>query len=159
MSKLKLTLLSALVAITGIAGTAAARPHLDKQELKEKFDTNKDGKLDDAEKARMVDALGARLEKRRQEVLARFDTNKDGKLDDAERQAMHDQRVTERFKQLDANNDGVVTFAEFKAARARPMVPGLGKDHGRRGHGRGQGHDFDDDGDRGPGPIPGGGRQ
>jgi len=63
--------------------------------LVQRFDTNKDGKLDDAERAQARKALGQTPapKARRgtppnlQELVKRFDTNKDGKLDDAERAA------------------------------------------------------------------------
>ena len=56
----------------------------------EKFDANKDGKLDDAEKAAMkaeCEKRKAGMEARKAKMLEKFDTNKDGKLDDAEKAA------------------------------------------------------------------------
>ena len=50
----------------------------------EKYDANKDGKIDDTEKATMTDKEKARLDK----MLAKCDTNKDGKIDEAEMAAM-----------------------------------------------------------------------
>ena len=50
----------------------------------EKFDKNKDGKLDDAEKAEMKKWK----EERRQEMLKKFDKDGDGKLSDEEKAAM-----------------------------------------------------------------------
>lgn len=49
----------------------------------EKFDTNKDGKLDDTEKA----AAQAAREARKAEMLKKYDANGDGKLDDTEKAA------------------------------------------------------------------------
>jgi EF hand len=53
-----------------------------------RFDKNKDGKLDAAERAKWEAENARRREKdaaRKAELLARFDTNKDGKLDADER--------------------------------------------------------------------------
>ncbi len=66
---------------------------------------------------------------KKQERLQKFDTNRDGKLDQTERTTMHETRVIERFKTLDADNNGVITFAEFKAAKQKHM----GKRHARGG--------------------------
>lgn len=49
-----------------------------------KYDTNKDGKLDDTEKATMT----AKEKKRFEKTMEKYDTNKDGILDEAETTAM-----------------------------------------------------------------------
>ena len=62
------------------------------------------------------------------------------KLDASEREAMRTARLEERFKSLDANQDGVISKDEFIAS-ARPGMFGHGHGHGRD-HGRGQGQSF-----------------
>ena len=86
-----------------------------------KFDANKDGKLDDTERA----AMRAELQKMRAERIAKYDTNKDGKLDETERKAVREQVAAERFKALDTNGNGSLSLEEFKAGAAE-----------REGHGR-----------------------
>lgn len=133
MTKLKLVVASAALMVGGLSGFALAKGHMGpKKELIEKFDANRDGKLDDAEKAKLREAKQAMHAQRKAERLAQLDTNKDGKVDVAERKAMRDQRIEARFAQLDANKDGAVTLEEMKAAK--PMG------QGHRGH-RG-GHRF-----------------
>jgi len=130
ISKLKLVVASAALMVGGLSGFALAKGHLGgpRKEMIEKFDANKDGKLDDAEKAKLLEARKAKHVER----LAKFDKNKDGSLDDAERQAMHDERIAERFAMLDANKDGAITLDEMKAAK-----PGKGHGRGHRGGFRG----------------------
>lgn len=53
-----------------------------------KYDTNKDGMLDDAEKAAMKAAAVAKGKATKEANLAKYDANKDGKLDEAEKAAM-----------------------------------------------------------------------
>ena len=121
MKKLKLAIATAALCVGGLSGFALANGghHGGKGRMAE-FDANKDGKLDEAEKAQLKTAFAAK----RAEKLARFDANKDGKLDDAERQAMHDERAAKRFAMLDLNKDGAITLDEMKAA----------KPHHRGGH-------------------------
>lgn len=53
-----------------------------------RFDTNKDGKLDDAERAEARKAVNERAGgKMREEIVKRFDKNGNGKIDDDERAA------------------------------------------------------------------------
>lgn len=135
--KLKLALVTSALAIGGLAGFAGAKGFHgggDRAAMKEKFDTNKDGTLDAAEKAKLKEAFGAMRAQRKAEVLAKFDANKDGQLDDAERTAMRDTRIAERFTKLDANADGKLTLDEFKAGQAQ----GHGR-HGRRMMGKHRG--------------------
>lgn len=132
--KLKLMLAAGLVVFGGITGIAAAKgPHAGgRAAMKAKFDLNKDGTIDDAERAKMKAAFQARHAERKAAMLAKFDGNKNGALDPAEKQAMFDQRATARFEKLDANGDGAVTLDEFKAGKQH------GKRHGRRGMKRGR---------------------
>ena len=53
-------------------------------EVMAKYDTSKDGKLDDAEKAVMPE----KAKKHFEAMMAKCDTNKDGMLDDAEKAAI-----------------------------------------------------------------------
>lgn len=92
-------------------------------ELLQKYDANKNGQLEDAER----EAMRAERQKLREEKRAQFDANKDGQLDDTERQAMRQAFVAERFKALDTDGNGVLSLEEFQA----------GKGHERHGrHGR-----------------------
>lgn len=103
LKKLKLVFVTTTLLVGGVAGFAAAQDRgPDTTAMREKFA---------AKKAAM---------------LAKFDTNKNGTLDPGEKQAMHDVRAQRRFDSLDANKDGVLSLAEFKA----------GKQHGGRHHGR-----------------------
>ena len=53
----------------------------------------------------------------KQKMLAKFDTNKDGKLDKAERIVMHETRAAARFKKLDTDGNGQLSFEEFKQGK------------------------------------------
>ena len=61
-----------------------ARPDMHRRML-EKYDTNKDGTLDEQEKAAMKADMHRRM-------LEKFDTNGDGTLDDEEKKAMKDKK-------------------------------------------------------------------
>jgi Ca2+-binding EF-hand superfamily protein len=99
--------------------------------MKEKFDANKDGKLDDSERAAMHQKFEAKREARHAEMLATYDADKNGTLDEAERKSMREARAAERFAELDTNKDGALSLAEFQAGS--PFGHGF---HGRRGHPR-----------------------
>ncbi len=119
ITKLKLAVASVAV-VGGLTAAAFANDgpmDSHRAAMREKFDTNKDGKLDDAERAKLHEAMKAMHDKRRAEALAQFDTNKDGKLDDSEREAMRNARIEKRFAMLDLNKDGAITLDEMKAAK------------------------------------------
>jgi hypothetical protein len=87
-----------------------------RQRIMEKFDANKDGKLDETEKT----AAKAAREKHKQEKLAKYDTNHDGQLDDAEKTAMKADRKAkwaEKKKQFDSNSDGKLDETERDAMK------------------------------------------
>jgi hypothetical protein len=148
-TKLKLASLAAVLAaaILGTVGVAAAHGHRDrdddgprKAERLARYDANKDGKLDDAERAAMKADFEAKHAADKAARLAKYDANKDGKLDDAERAAMKlDLRAT-LFKTVDTNGDGVVSLAEFQAAKLEELGGGFqGRHGGHHGHRGGQG--------------------
>lgn len=114
-TKMKIAL---VVAGSLVASVAVAGPyHGNRAELKQKYDANKDGVLSDQEKTTLEADMKAKHAVKKQEMLTKFDTNRDGKLDDAERTVARDTRMTERFKKLDADNNGSISLAEFKAAK------------------------------------------
>jgi Ca2+-binding EF-hand superfamily protein len=131
-TKMKLAIVLGGALITGVAaaqgiGSGSAQPH-DRKAMFEKFDTNKDGKLDDQEKAALHTAMQAKHDERKAQMLAKYDTNKDGKLDDTERTAARNEKLAETFKTLDTDGNGQLSLSEFQAGK-----------HGRGGHG-GFGH-------------------
>jgi len=119
--KARLVLAASVVLIGGAAGFAVARNggQHDHKAMKEKFDANGDGVLDDAERAKLKESFQARRGERKAAMVARFDTDKDGALDKDERAAMKQAQTAEQFKQLDANADGVLSLDEFKAKHGR----------------------------------------
>lgn len=128
-TKLGFALLGLSLAVGGLAGADGFHGGAPRAEILQKYDLNKDGKLDDGERAAMRADFKAKFEKERADMISRFDTNKDGKLDDGEKAAMKDTLATERFKKLDTNGDGVLSLDEFKAGQKE-----LGMRHGRGGH-------------------------
>jgi Ca2+-binding EF-hand superfamily protein len=133
LNKIKISLVLTGSLLAGIAGVAMAHPGGDKGEAMQKFDTNKDGKLDDTEREAMRATFKAKHAEKKAEMLTKFDANKDGKLDDTERAVMRDQRAAEEFKKLDTDGNGVLSLSEFKAGEAKDGH------QGRHGHGPGRG--------------------
>lgn len=112
--KKTLQMLSVALVSTGLLAGAAFAHDVDnprRQKMLEKFDTDKDGSLDENERSAMRQARESRF----QEKLAKYDANKDGKLDDAERAVAREEHAKARFEKLDTNNDGMLSIDEFKA--------------------------------------------
>jgi EF hand len=119
-SKKKLTIAGSLTLALGLAlGSVAladdGHGRRGGRMMMEKFDTNGDGVLDEAERGAAKLAMHAKREARR----AQIDLNHDGQIDDNERAAAKKARAFERFKRIDANGDGAITLAEFEAAAPR----------------------------------------
>ena len=95
----------------------------------ERFDTDKDGTLSDAEKAAARAAHEERMKEHRAKFLERFDTDKDGKLSEAEKAAAR---------------------AEMEKHR-KAGKPGCGGPKGNKGHGNNTDHHDSDN------PATGGG--
>ncbi|MST94162.1 MAG: hypothetical protein EXS33_02625 [Pedosphaera sp.] len=83
MKKIALfSLVSALLLVVGLntnAAAKAARGGKIKAEVLDKFDTNKDGKLDETERAAM---------EKDADMIKKYDKNGDGKLDGTEKAAL-----------------------------------------------------------------------
>lgn len=91
---MKLTLIAMLAALPLMAQEGTPQPpqeqapaarKMDRAEFMAKYDVNKDGKIDEQERAAIKAARKAEFEKK---MLEKFDTNKDGKLDEQEKEAM-----------------------------------------------------------------------
>ncbi len=96
-----LLITSLIFASVGLASANTETPASDKKaamkaKMLEQFDANKDGKLDETERAAAKAARpkgkgkGERMskEQRKAKMLEKFDTNKDGQLDETERATM-----------------------------------------------------------------------
>lgn len=119
MTKILAILAATLLALPAAEGAAASkgqgmhRGQL-RQHLLEKFDTDKDGKLSEAERAAAKQARKGKV-----------DTDKDGKVSEAERDAARaalSARLKDKhpklFAKVDTDGDGTISREEGQAARA-----------------------------------------
>jgi Ca2+-binding EF-hand superfamily protein len=104
--------------------------------LIKRYDTNKDGKLDEAEVAAVKEKMFMADQEKREEKIERiktrqaelhkeFDQNGDGALDETEKKAMENAlraRLEKRprlLKQFDSDGDGKLSDTEWIAAREK----------------------------------------
>lgn len=97
------------------------------QEIVEKFDANKDGKLDKEERK-------AAMEARKAEMLKKYDKDGNGELSEEEKKAVAADRKAELIKRHDKDGNGELSDEEKKTARAE-----MEKRRGPRGEGKGKG--------------------
>src|SRR5687767_5561865 len=94
----KLLILTLGVALLGLVSANAQEKKEGKRsippEILEKYDKNKDGKLDDSEK----EAAKKGREERQKEMLKKFDKDGDGKLSDSEKEAAKEEFKKNRKK-------------------------------------------------------------
>lgn len=111
-------------------------PGIGKAAMLERFDTDGDGQLSEAERATAKESFKAQREQMKARLLERFDDNGDGELDEAERAVLRETvgpMLKERGKRgrpgqrhmhkialerFDANEDGQLDDAEKAAAKA-----------------------------------------
>ncbi|MEO0631734.1 MAG: dockerin type I domain-containing protein, partial [Planctomycetota bacterium] len=111
-------------------------PRLSKAAMLERFDTDGDGELSEAERATAKETFKAKREQMKARLLERFDDNGDGELDEAERAALRETvgpMLKERGKRgrpgqrhmhkialerFDADEDGTLNDTEKAAAKA-----------------------------------------
>lgn len=168
---MKPTLLITLGSLIGTCAFAAAqdkpnRPDRPNRKLPpallEAFDTDKDGKLSDDERAAMRTAMQAKAEERRAAMLAKYDKDGDGKLSDDEKAMLKADREAKRLalvEKYDADKDGKLSPEEIKTARDAGEdlpPPGMRPGPGGRGPGekRGPGGPEGPEGPDGPPPAP-----
>ncbi|XP_037313903.2 mitochondrial adenyl nucleotide antiporter SLC25A24-like [Pungitius pungitius] len=91
------------------------------QDLFERLDTNKDGKVDVAELRAGLKAMGILRHGAAQEIVSSGDQNKDGSLDFTEFSKYlkeHEKKLRLTFKSLDRNNDGRIDASEIQQSLA-----------------------------------------
>ncbi len=164
---MKTTKLIAMGALIGTCTFAAAQDGPNRQDrphrqippaMREKFDTDKDGKLSDDERKAMREEIQAMQEKRRAAILEKYDADKDGKLSDAERATLKKDMDAKRaaiLEKYDVDKDGKLSREEIKAARdAGEELPPPDMGHGPGGPGGRRGPDGNGPGGNGPDGPP-----
>jgi Ca2+-binding EF-hand superfamily protein len=114
-------------------------PEEKRAELLEKFDTDKDGKLDEEERKAARAAF-------KEEFMKKFDTNGDGEISDEEREEAKKKRKEMILERFDEDGDGELSEEERKKARAAfhermkgKKCPGKGKGKGKKDDEEGEG--------------------
>ena len=82
-----LGILALLFGVTFAVAGEAEKERKPSKETLEKYDANKDGMLDETEKAAAKAGSVAKARETKEANLAKYDANKDGKLDDTEKAA------------------------------------------------------------------------
>ncbi len=129
---MKTTTLIVIAAALGLSGAAYAekgkgerKPHPVPPEILEKFDADKDGKLNDEERAAAKAARGEREGKMKKEMLEKFDADKDGTLSDAEKETMRAEMKKKMLEKFDKDGDGKLSEEEKSEMRkSMPHPPG-----------------------------------
>jgi hypothetical protein len=147
MKTKSLLVVAAVVSLTGLLnaeeGKRPIRPdnrvkegegHPDRPlppEIMEKFDTKKDGKLDEEEREAFKKARMEKEAEFRKKMLEKFDKDGNGELSEAEKEEMQKAMWKERAMRFDKNGDGELSEEE-KEEMKKAM-----REHERRGPGGG----------------------
>ncbi|XP_033733359.1 calcium-binding mitochondrial carrier protein SCaMC-2-like [Pecten maximus] len=104
--------------MTGVDGNPALSDEDSKkyQELFNKLDVNKDGRIDIADLTSSLTEMNVPVGQA-QEFLKKHDSNKDGQIDFAEflkYVTVHDQQLRLYFKKIDTNQDGTIDASEIQ---------------------------------------------
>jgi len=94
------------------------------KEMREKFDKDGDGELNDAERAELKKEIMKRREVNQAKMLQRFDTDKDGEISHEEKKAARPVLSKERkeikeaaLKEFDKDGDGTLSADERKGTK------------------------------------------
>jgi hypothetical protein len=93
---LGLLALAIVVAPLSLKAQEATKEKKPSKETLEKYDANKDGQLDGAEKAAWKADIAAKAKQTKEANLAKYDVNKNGKLDDEEKAQMKADEAAEK---------------------------------------------------------------
>ncbi len=141
---MKTNTLIVIAAAFGLAGATYAeegkpdRPHRKlPPEILERFDADKDGKLNEEEREAAKAAMGERMKARKAEMLKKFDKDGDGKLSEEEEAAMREERKKMMLEKFDKDKDGVLSDGEKAEMRKEMGDRHPGGPHRRPGPGKG----------------------
>lgn len=140
---MKTTTLIVIAAAIGLTGAAQAeerkgpRPaHKVPPEILAKFDTNKDGKLDEEERKAAREAHGEMDPARKQELLEKFDADGDGELNEDERATARAEMKKRMLEKFDKDGDGELNEEERAEMRKQwKDRPGHHRPNGKGGKG------------------------
>jgi Ca2+-binding EF-hand superfamily protein len=125
MKTKSIVMIAASLGLVGAAYAEEGKPkrpeHKLPPEILEKFDTNKDGKLDEAEREAAKAAREEMMKARKAEMLKKFDKDGDGKLSEEEEAAMREERKKMMLQKFDKDGDGELNDEE-KAAMKKAMM-------------------------------------
>lgn len=134
MKTKSIVMIAASLGLVGAAYAEEGKPERGERKVPpailEKFDANKDGKLDEAERKAARMAGEEAMKARKAEMLKKFDKDGDGKLSEEEEAAMKEERKKMMLEKFDKDGDGELNDEE-KAAMRKAMM-----EHGRPGGNR-----------------------
>ncbi len=123
----------------GRGGPGGGAPRTPSPEMLKKYDTNKDGKIDDTERTAMMADMKAQREAQMKADLEKYDANKDGKLDADETKTMREAKQKAMLEKYDTDKDGKLSDEERAKIPMNERMMGMGGRPGGQGGGRTRG--------------------